>query len=328
MRRKAGTQLPKEQRDLMRRAARLEWISIGYAACTIALVATVVGNSQSMRTAWIEDMLSVLPQLAFLIALVFTRWARRPTHPYGYHRAMGAGHLVAGVALLVVGAMLAYESLSALVKAEHPTIGTMNIFGHTIWQGWIMIAVMAVIAAPAVILGRLKIKVAKPLDNKLMYADADMAKADWQTNAASIVGVGGIAFGLWWLDGVAAAVIAAGILKDGWTNTKAATVDLLDRRATGLDGEDPHPLVNEMDDYLEAMDWVDQAAVRVRELGQVMHVEAFIVPESTKVTTDQLRRTRKALEGLDWRIYDVVVTVVDELPDWFTEPAENEPLKT
>ncbi|MFY9678825.1 MAG: cation transporter, partial [Glutamicibacter protophormiae] len=64
-----GTHLPHEQKQLMRRAAKLEWISIGYAACTIALVALVVGNSQAMRTAWIEDMLSVLPQLAFLIAL-------------------------------------------------------------------------------------------------------------------------------------------------------------------------------------------------------------------------------------------------------------------
>lgn len=191
-----GTHLPHEQKQLMRRAAKLEWISIGYAACTIALVALVVGNSQAMRTAWIEDMLSVLPQLAFLIALRWTRKTRKPSHPYGYHRSMGAGHLVAGVALLVVGAMLAFESMSALVKAEHPTIGTVNLFGQTIWQGWPMILVMTVIVVPAVILGRLKIKVAEPLHNKLLYADSKMAKADWQTNAASIVGVAGIGLGI------------------------------------------------------------------------------------------------------------------------------------
>ena len=165
-----------EQKRLMRRAAKLEWISVGYAACTITVVALVVGNSQAMRTAWVEDMLSVLPQLAFLIALRWTRKPRRPRQPYGYHRSMGAGHLVAGVALLVVGAMLAYESITALVKTEHPTIGTVNLFGHTIWQGWPMIAVMTVIVIPALILGRLKIKVAKPLHNKLLYADSKMAK--------------------------------------------------------------------------------------------------------------------------------------------------------
>lgn len=64
MKNAAGTHLPPEQRELMARAAKLEWISIGYTALTITLVALVVGNSQAMRTAWIEDMLSVLPQLA------------------------------------------------------------------------------------------------------------------------------------------------------------------------------------------------------------------------------------------------------------------------
>lgn len=60
-----------------------------------------------------------------------------------------------------------------------------------------MMGVMALIAAPAVVLGHLKIKIAQPLPNKLLYADSKMAKADWQTNVASIVGVAGIGVGLW-----------------------------------------------------------------------------------------------------------------------------------
>lgn len=310
-----GTHLPHEQKQLMRRAAKLEWISIGYAACTIALVALVVGNSQAMRTAWIEDMLSVLPQLAFLIALRWTRKTRKPSHPYGYHRSMGAGHLVAGVALLVVGAMLAFESMSALVKAEHPTNGTVNLFGQTIWQGWPMILVMTVIVVPAVILGRLKIKVAEPLHNKLLYADSKMAKADWQTNAASIVGVAGIGLGIWWLDSVAALVISIGILKDGWDSTRSATSDLLDSRASGLDSTDPHPLVLRIEEHLARSDRVREAAVRARELGQVQHIEVFVVPRSDKVDVKQVAGTRAELEELDWQTYDVVVIPVESIPE-------------
>lgn len=310
-----GTHLPHEQKQLMRRAAKLEWISIGYAACTIALVALVVGNSQAMRTAWIEDMLSVLPQLAFLIALRWTRKTRKPSHPYGYHRSMGAGHLVAGVALLVVGAMLAFESMSALVKAEHPTNGTVNLFGQTIWEGWPMILVMTVIVVPAVILGRLKIKVAEPLHNKLLYADSKMAKADWQTNAASIVGVAGIGLGIWWLDSVAALVISIGILKDGWDSTRSATSDLLDSRASGLDSTDPHPLVLRIEEHLARSDRVREAAVRARELGQVQHIEVFVVPRSDKVDVKQVAGTRAELEELDWQTYDVVVIPVESIPE-------------
>lgn len=319
-----GTHLPNEQKQQMRRAAKLEWISIGYAACTITLVALIVGNSQAMRTAWVEDMLSVLPQLAFLIALSWTRKPRKASHPYGYHRSMGAGHLVAGVALLVVGAMLAYESISALVKMEHPTIGTMNLFGHTIWQGWPMIIVMAVIVIPAVILGRLKIKVAKPLHNKLLYADSKMAKADWQTNAASIVGVAGIGIGLWWLDAVAALLISCGILKDGWDNTRSAITDLLDRRSTGLDGTDPHPLVTRIEDQMTHLDWVKESAVRSRELGQVQHIEVFVVPRTGEVNVKQITSTVDELKDIDWPAYDVVVIPVDELPDYLDKvPANN-----
>lgn len=317
-----STALPKEQREQMRKAAKLEWISIGYTAFTIALVALVVGNSQAMRTAWIEDMLSVLPQLAFLISLRFTRRLRRPAHPYGFHRSMGAGHLVAGVALLVVGALLAYESASALLKMEHPTIGTMNLFGYTMWQGWAMMAVMAVIAAPAVVLGRLKIKVAKPLHNKLLYADSKMAKADWQTNVASIVGVAGIGIGVWWLDSAAALIISAGILKDGWSSTRSATSDLLDRRASGIDGADPHPLVEKMQEVLDSKQWIERSDLRVRELGQVQHVEVFIVPHASEVSVKQMAEVRREVGEIDWKVYDVVVTAVDELPDCFSEPAE------
>lgn len=66
-----------------------------------------------------------------------------------------------------------------------------------------MIAVMAVIVVgPVFFYGPAKAKLAPVLHNKLLFADADMAKADWHTNVASIVGVLGV--GIWWLDGVAA----------------------------------------------------------------------------------------------------------------------------
>ena len=41
----------------------------------ITLVGLVMGGSQAMRTAWIEDMLSTVPQIAFLVALAASAWA-------------------------------------------------------------------------------------------------------------------------------------------------------------------------------------------------------------------------------------------------------------
>lgn len=309
------TDLPEEQRTALRKAIRWELFTIGYTLVTIVLVAFVVGNSQAMKTAWIEDMLSLIPQIAFLVALPFVRRSPSRAHPYGRHRAMGVGHLVAGVALLAVGANLAVEAVTGLITAEHPTIGTVVLFGQTVWLGWLMVGVMALIVIGPLFYGRAKAKLAPVLHNKLLFADADMARADWHTNAASIVGVLGVGIGLWWLDGAAALFISLGIIWDGVRNTRAAVADLMDRRGRTHDDRRPHPIIAQTNRYLRSLRWVRRAAVRLRDQGQVFHVEAFVVPRSSRVTTRQLRDASDGVARLDWKMQDVVVVPVDRLPD-------------
>lgn len=309
------TDLPAEQAQALKKAVGWEWATIVYTVVTITLVAFVVGNSQAMRTAWIEDMLSLIPQISFLIALIFVRRGATRKHPYGMHRAMGVGHLVAGVALLAVGLNLAYEAVSGLVAAEHPTIGTVNLFGHTIWLGWLMVIVMTIVVVGPFIYGHAKAKLAPLLHNKILYADADMAKADWQTNAASIVGVLGVGLGLWWLDGVAALFISLGIIWDGIRNTKGAVMDLMDQRARTYDDKHPHPLAREIVEHLRAQRWIADAAVRMRDQGQVFHVEAFIVPRKRRVATDQIDDLSESISQMDWKVQDVVVIPCRHLPD-------------
>lgn len=308
------TDLPPEQEGALKKAVRWEYFTIAYTAVTITLVALVVGNSQAMRTAWIEDMLSLVPQIAFLISLIFVR--RRPTvrHPYGLHRAMGIGHLVAGVALLVVGINLAVESVAGLLAGEHPTIGTVVLFGHTIWLGWLMVAVMSIIVVGPFVYGHAKAKLAPVLHNKILYADADMAKADWHTNAASVIGVLGVGMGVWWLDGAAAVFISLGIIWDGFRNTKGAVVDLMDQRARTYDDKHPHPLAHDIAEHLRAQPWISDAAVRVRDLGQVFHVEAFIVPRRRRVSVAKIDALSERISELDWKVQDVVIIAREHLP--------------
>lgn len=308
------TDLPAEQADALRKAVGIEVFTICYTAVTIVLIALVVGSSQAMRTAWIEDMLSLLPQIAFLTALLFIKRRPSSTFPFGLHRAMGIGHLVAGVALLIVGGSLAVEAVAGFIRAEHPTIGTVNLFGHTIWQGWLMIGVMTLIVIAPPFYGRYKAKLARPLHHKLLHADADMAKADWQTNAASIVGVAGVGIGLWWLDYAAAFFISLGILWDGWRNTVTAVEDLIDKRAATYDERAVHPLVADVLRVLRGTRGVKDAAVRVRDLGQVLHVEAFVVPRRGRFDVAQLERLQRRIVGLDWKMQDVVVIPVSAVP--------------
>lgn len=308
------TDLPPEQQEALRKAVRWEWFTIGYTIVTIALIALVVSGSQAMKTAWIEDMLSLIPQISFLVALLVIR--RPPTRkfPYGLHRAMAAGHLVAGVALLVVGGNLAVEAVLGLVRQEHPAIGTVQVFGQTVWLGWFMVGVMALVTIGPFIYGPAKAKLAPVLHNKVLYTDADMAKADWTTTVASIVGVLGIGIGWWWLDSAAALFISVGIVWDGVRNSRSAVLDLIDQRARTHDDKERHPLHGRVVAALEAQPWVESAAVRIRDMGQVFHIEAFVVPQRGKVSVDHIEAARRALAEMDWKMQDVVIVPVAELP--------------
>lgn len=309
------TDLPDEQSEALRRAVFWEWFTVAYTSISIVLIALVVGGSQAMRTAWIEDMLSLIPQVSFLVALLFIR--RRPTgrFPFGRHRTMGVGHLVAGVALFVVGANLAVEAIVGLVRVEHPSIGTVSLFGHTVWLGWFMMGVMTLLVVGPLIYGRKKAQLAPILHNKLLRADADMAKADWTTTLASIVGVLGVGLGVWWLDGAAALFISAGIVWDGVRNVRAAVLDLMDQRVRAVDDSEPHPLLDDVERLARSVSWVRQCGVRGRDMGQVLHLEVFVVPRARRIRVDAVEELRARIAALDWKVQDVVVVPVHELPD-------------
>ena len=309
------TELPPEQREALRRAKRLEWISLGTLSSTAVLVFLVLGNSQAMKVAWVEDMLSLLPPLAFLVAGRFIRRQPDREHPYGFHRSIGIAHLVAAVSLVAMGGFLVVDSARDLLQAKPPTIGGVALFGQTVWLGWLMIAVLAVTSVPPAILGRKKMKVAEQLHDKVLYADADMNKADWMTASAAIIGILGIGVGLWWADAAAALLISVDILYDGVRNLRAAVAGLMDKRARTFDDKSPHPLKDRIEDFLGGLDWVEEAESRVRDLGHVFHVEAFVVPRDGAVPPlDVLQKTREACGALDWKIHDIVLVPVDELP--------------
>ncbi|KTR86157.1 cation transporter [Leucobacter chromiiresistens] len=310
------TELPPAQASALRRAIRFEWYTLIFLAIAITLVFLVMGSSQAMKAAWIEDLLSLAPPIAFLVAVRIVN--KRPTekYPYGFHRSVGVAHLVAGVALFAMGAFLIIDSLSGLITAEHPPIGTIVLLGHPVWLGWLMMIVMALTIPLPIYFGRVKMRLARELHDKVLYADADMNKADWMTAVGSIVGVAGIGIGLWWADAAAALFIAASIVWDGMKNLRAAITDLMDTRATTFDDGEPHPVSQQIDDYLRDLPWVEEAGSRVRDQGHVFHVESFVVPRlGESPTVRQLMEARDGCIELDWKVEDIVLVPIDELPE-------------
>jgi cation diffusion facilitator family transporter len=289
---------------------------MGFLAIAVTIVGLVLGNSQAMKAAWVEDLLSFAPPIAFLVAVRIIQRPPSANWPYGLHRSVGVAHLVSGVALAAMGTFLVVDSGTGLLRAEHPPIGSVELFGQVLWLGWLMIAAMVLTGVPPIFLGRAKMKLAQDLHDKVLYADAAMNKADWMTALGSIVGVLGIGVGWWWADAVAALFISGSILHDGITNMRAAITDLMDARATTFDDAKPHPLIEQADSTLRDLDWVAEAGSRVRDEGHVFHVESFVVPRAdAALSLHALGEATTAVRQLDWKFRDVVVVPVRALPD-------------
>ncbi len=306
--------MPEVQQRALKRAILLSWLTIAYLAVDTAVLFLIKGNSQAMQAAWVQDLLAVIPPLSFLIGTRIV--ARRATkrYPYGFHQAMDVSHFLSAASLLAFGGFLLFQSAMTLISAQPPSIGLMVILGFEVWQGWIMVAFMAVGVIPPLILGRMKIGPAKLLHNKVLFTDSKMNKADWLSSLATIIGVTGVGLGIWWMDAAAAIIISLDILYDGVQNLKSSLSSLVDSAPQNLEKSEPHPLPAKLNRYLTDLPWVKEAGCRVREEGQVFHVEAFVVPENPDETpTKCLIEAREGCLSLDWKILDTVVVPVDEL---------------
>lgn len=299
-----------EQCKALRKARILEYLSLAYLISIIIMMYFVMGSSQAMKAAWIEDCLALIPPICFLFGSYICR--RRPTkyYPYGFHRATSILFLCASMALLFMGTYLLINSAMKLISRAHPTIGMQEFFGHDMWLGWWMVPVLMWGTFIPICLGRAKIKYAKILNDKILITDGKMNKADWMTSLAAFVGIMGVGIGLWWVDAVAAAFIAVDILKDGFRQSKDAVTGLINRSPTSLDNgyiDLPDKVKNVLLDY----EWIDDAAVRLYEHGHVIYGEGFVASKNNNpVPPEFLAKATEKICRLDWRLQSFSITLM------------------
>jgi cation diffusion facilitator family transporter len=215
--------LPEERRRQLRKVRWLQWITIVHVLAAGTVLIVVSGSSQAVKATWIDDLIGLVPPIAYLIAM---RYDHRPPNrrfPYGYHRAQSIAFFWSAIALVILGGYIVIESVNKLVTLEHPTIGTIELFGHDVWLGWMMLPALAFTGVPQYFLARAKEPVAEALNDKILHADAAMNRADWLAASAATVGVIGMAFGLFWLDAAAAIFIGAEIVEEGVKHMRGST---------------------------------------------------------------------------------------------------------
>lgn len=306
-------EFPEEQRRERERARRIAWISLALLFAATVATALTVGQSEAMKTAWVSDVLSMVPPVAYLVASRFELRAPSKRFPFGYFRAMSVCFLVTASALSIIGIWLFADSGMKLLRGERPPIGTVVLFGHQIWAGWTMMAALAFSLSMGMIVGKLKEPVAKKLHDKALEADSKLNRAEWMSEGAAILGLVLVAFGHWWGDAAAAVLISLDIIQDGWMNIKQVVADLMDETPSVLGADETEDLPSRVKEAAERLVWVDQAAVRLREQGHVITGDVFVVPRETTDLVPRLAQASDELAAVDWRLHGLVVMPVERI---------------
>lgn len=291
---------PKEIRAAMAAARRLEWWNVFWTFTYVAALGLAMGSSQAMKTAWVEDMLGLIPPVVFLISERLERKGANARFHYGYDRVNGLGFLIAAVALSAVGLLLLKDSVMALATREHVTVGTVRLWGQDVWLGWFMLAAQAYATIPPLIIGHRELPLAKELRDKLIHTDALMNKANWQTGVAGFVGIALLGFGFWWADSVAAIVISASIILDGWRALKIAAAELVDGVPRELGSE---ALAKDAAGIAKALrEAFPGAKIKLRETGRYIRAEVVGAKAPKGFSIETL-----GIEGLEcrWRLDSV-----------------------
>lgn len=309
---RAPYRLPADKQRDLEKLKKLEWLNLFSRLTIIFVMYLALGNSQAMKASWYEDILSLLPTIMFLVAVRFRDKEPNETFPYGYQRITIIAFLGSSVALLLMGGFLFIDSGLKLISMRHPTIGTIELFGTSIWMGWTMLAALAYGMTIPFILSFFQQRLSARIHEKTVFADAKMSKADWMTGLAASIGILGAGMGLWWMDALAGALISLDIMHDGYRNLREATGDTLDRHPRFTAKVQPSKLHETLEKRLLAMPWVEKAEVRLREEGHAFSGEAFVVPRSDENLSRNITNATRDLVKEDWRLYEIVITPVSD----------------
>ena len=115
---------------------------------------------------------------------------------------------------------------------------------------------------------------------------------------------------------MAAIIISVNIIKDGFLRTKSAIADIMEEVPTEIDSEEKLPLIYDVHRFFKELDWVEDVRIRLRENGQVLFGEVFIIPKKSLHNSQELiikiEQAYKDVKKLDWKVHDLVIQPVRE----------------
>ena len=196
------------------RALRLSALSIVWSgvAGSIAVYAAFVSGSLSLLGFGAD---AVIDSVASIV-LVW-RFRVEARQPHRAERVEAAAERVVALALIVLALYLTFGAVRALVSAAHPETSLVSLG---------LLVASALVLPPLAVA---KCRVAVRLGSGALRADSILTAV-----AAILAGISlaslavSQAFGLWWADATAALIVAAILLREGWSSLNLAATANLD----------------------------------------------------------------------------------------------------
>ena len=189
---------PGDRERLVRRARRLAWLGISWhgVEAAISLVAGLTASSIALIGFGADSLIESLAGFVLL-------WRFRGRRAGSASAEQRAQRLI-GATFFLLAAYVGVEAVRTLLNADHP---------HASWVG-IGLAAFTLATMPP--LARAKARVGDQLGSSATKSEGRQNMLCAYLSAALLVGLGGNAlFGIWWLDPVAALLIAGVALNEG-----------------------------------------------------------------------------------------------------------------
>jgi len=180
---------------LLERALRLSWLSVGFGLVSgsVSVGAGLADHSLGVLAAG----LSVLADVSGSIVLIW-RFRVERSDPHRAHNVEDRAATVVAIALAVIGVLLTYESVNALIQGTRPGTSLLAI---------LTAAISMLVLAP---LAYAKRVTAVALASHALRGDSTLSAIGAGTALFALIGLLlDRAFGWWWADRVVALLIAA-----------------------------------------------------------------------------------------------------------------------
>jgi divalent metal cation (Fe/Co/Zn/Cd) transporter len=192
-----------ERQHLLRRAIRLEWLTLGWdlLEALIALLAASAASSVALLGFGLDSLVESASACVLLWRL-WTEQAGRDTH-----RAERRARRIVGGLLVALASFVTIDALVALWRSERPRPSALGLIVTSL-----SIVVMIWLASA-------KKRCAAALASGALAADAFQATACWWLSLVALAGIGlNSLFGCWWADPIAALAMAPLIAREGVQN--------------------------------------------------------------------------------------------------------------